>query len=121
MIGTTESIQPPPNDPVILGPNITGQFLPQIVNIEYEDDKRPADGRFFEGFYTYTAFPSGAFQTLQKAPIALNTGTATHHCVTQLREYNCGVKMNANLASNIYKSISEVQPKSLVFNYVVKY
>jgi len=107
--------------PVILGPNITGQFLPQIVNIEYEDDKRPADGRYFEGFYTYTAFPEGAFKSLKTEPIALNTGTATHHCVTQLRKYDCGVKMNANLASNIYRSISEVQPKSLVFNYVIKY
>lgn len=107
--------------PVILGPNITGQFLPQIVNIEYEDDKRPSDGRYFEGFYTYTAFPKGAIQSLKKEPVALNTDTATHHCRTQLRNYDCGVNFNANLASNIYKSISVVQPKSLVFNYIVKY
>ena len=105
----------------VLLPNITGQFLPQIVNVEYDDDKRPADGRSFEGFYTYTAFPTGAFQSLQTAPIALNADTATHRCRTQLRDYACGVKMNANLASNIYKSTSVVQPKSLVFNYIVKY
>ena len=105
---------------MILGPNITGQFLPQVVNIEYEKDKRPADGRYFDGFYTYTAFPSGAFQTLQKAPITFNTTEATHQGRTW-REYDCGVKMNANLASNIYKSTSVVQPKSLVFNYIVKY
>ena len=121
MIATTQSCQPPPNDPVILGPNITGRFLPQIVNYEYEDDKRPADGRYFEGFYTYTGFPEGAFQSLLTAPIALNKETPTHHCSTQLRDYACGVKMNANLASNIYKSTSVVQPKSLVFNYIVKY
>nr|DAI16273.1 MAG TPA: tail collar fiber protein [Caudoviricetes sp.] len=102
-------------------PNITGQFLPQIVNIEYEDNKRPADGRYFEGFYTYTGFPNGAFQSLLTAPIALNKDTATHRSRTQLRDYACGVKMNANLASNIYKSTSVVQPKSLVFNYIVKY
>ena len=106
---------------MILGPNITGQFLPQIVNFEYEDDKRPADKRYFEGFYTYTAFPSGAFQPSETAPVALNTGTPTHHCRTQLRDYACGVKINANLASNIYRSTSVVQPKSLVFNYIVKY
>ena len=105
----------------VLLPNITGQFLPQIVNFEYEDDKRPADGRYFEGYYTYTAFPSGAFQSLLTEPVALNTNTATHQSSTQLRNYNCGVKINANLASNIYRSISVVQPKSLVFNYVVKY
>lgn len=105
----------------VLLPNITGQFLPQIVNIEYEDNKRPADGRYFEGFYTYTAFPKGAFQSLLTAPVALNTETSTHHCRTQLRDYACGVKINANLASNIYRSTSVVQPKSLVFNYIVKY
>lgn len=106
---------------MILGPNITGQFLPQIVNIEYEDDKRPADGRYFEGFYTCITFPRGAFQSLLTAPVALNKDTAAHRCRTQLRDYACGVKMNANLASNIYKSTSVVQPKSLVFNYIVKY
>ena len=106
--------------PIILGPNITGQFLPQIVNFEYEDDKRPADGRPFEGYYIHTASPSGAFQSLQKEVVSLNTDTATHRCFTQ-RIYDCGVKINANLASNIYKSTSVVQPKSLVFNYIVKY
>ena len=121
MIATTQSYQPAPNDPVILGPNIIGQFLPQIVNIEYEDNKRPADGRYFEGFYTYTGFSKGAFQSLLTAPVALNKDTATHRSRTQLRDYACGVKMNANLASNIYRSTSVVQPKSLVFNYIVKY
>ena len=35
MIATTQSCQPPPNDPVILGPNITGKLSITTQNQNY--------------------------------------------------------------------------------------
>lgn len=32
-----------------------------------------------------------------------------------------GIGFNAHLASSVYRNTSTVQPKSLVFNYIIKY
>lgn len=32
-----------------------------------------------------------------------------------------GIGFNAHLASSVYRNTSTVQPKSLIFNYIIKY
>ena len=102
MIGTARSNQPPPNDPVILGPNITGGFW-DLASTLNTPTMGTANGVFFTN---YLNKDNGVYSIY---------GSSLYY------DDKDGIGFNAHLASSIYRNTSTVQPTSLVFNYVIKY
>ena len=68
----------------------------------------------------YIGWTSGALSTGEKQIVAFHN-TGVHQCITKLRKYNSEIKFNAKSSSSLYNNSDKVQPKSLVFNYVIKY
>lgn len=81
--------------PVILGPNITGEFAIGKA------------GNYPDGSYGKKAFSVKAGGTYNAAPLASGNGTI--------------VNFDASFSNSIYGNGSTVQPNSLVFNYIIKY
>lgn len=111
MIGTTESIQPPPNDPVILGPNITGN-LGASVDTTNKCTSSPFESS--SGVFLDNTDPKLkplkylGFNATKIHPISITSGYQT-------------VGFSAYKSVCIYGNTSTVQPKTLVLNYIVKY
>ena len=80
--------------PVILGPNIIGNFS--------LSEMRPVE------------ITNGAFYTLTQHPVP-----NTYRSSGSGSSYIFG--FNAHLSNSIYDSSTTVQPNSLVFNYIIKY
>ena len=80
--------------PVILGPNITGNFS--------LSEMRPVE------------ITNGAFYTLVQHPVP-----NTYRSSGSGSSYVFG--FNAHLSNSIYNRSNSVQPSSLVLNYIVKY
>lgn len=80
------------NIPVILGPNIIGSFL--AVN---------GGVRAVSGVFSY----SSNLTSMISASVVGNA--------------NQGVNFSASDSNSIYGDSTTVQPKSLIFNYVIKY
>lgn len=103
MIATTQSYQPPPNDPVILGPNITGVFW-DLASTLTLPTMGTANGVFFTN---YLSKDNGVYSIY-----------GADHSYYDDKD---GIGFNAHLSSSVYRDTSTVQPKSLVFNYIIKY
>jgi len=103
MIATTQPYQPPPNDPVILGPNITGAFW-DLASTLNEKRMGTANGVFFTNYFPKD---NGVYSIYGKS--------------VSYYDDKDGIGFNAHLASSVYRNTSTVQPKSLVFNYIIKY
>ena len=96
MIATTQSYQPAPNDPVILGPNITGG-----VRANYF--KRDTD--------------QGAFHIGSPGNVFWKGSSSTDYL---LQDYSYFFR--AHFYNSIYSdNITTVQPNALNLNYIIRY
>ena len=87
----------------VLLPNITGGFwdLASTLNIP---TMGTANGVFFTNYLTKN---NGVYSIYGKS--------------VSYYDDKDGIGFNAHLASSVYRNTSTVQPKSLVFNYIIKY
>ena len=89
--------------PIILGPNITGAFW-DLASTLNEKRMGTANGVFFTNYFPKD---NGVYSIYGRS--------------YSYYDDQDGIGFNAHLASSVYRDTSTVQPKSLVFNYMIKY
>ena len=88
---------------MILGPNITGGFWDLITTIK-TPTMGTADGVFFTNYLSKD-----------------NRVYSTYEENFPYYGEQDGIGFNAHLASSVYRNTPTVQPKTLIFNYIIKY
>ena len=88
---------------MILGPNITGGFW-DLTSTLSTPTMGTAEGVFFTNYFNKD---NGVYSIYENSVL---------YC-----DDKDGIGFDAHRASSVYRNASTVQPKSLVFNYIIKY